>query len=177
MRYKITNFLRSFNKLYSVQRNYSSKEHKCTSLIYEENGDPLSKLDLVDSVLGTPKKNEVLVKMLASPINPADINMIQGVYPVRPKLPAIGGNEGVGEVMEVGSKVTNLKVGDWVVPALSGWGTWRSHALCEASDLLAVSNQLSPIAAATLAVNPCTAFRLPNVFKRNFNNFLLRFSI
>ena len=36
--------------------------------------------------------------VLASPVNPADINMIQGVYPLCPMLPAVGGNEGVGEV-------------------------------------------------------------------------------
>ena len=43
---------------------------------------------------------EVLVRMLAAPINPADINMIEGTYPVKPdKFPAIGGNEGVGEVL------------------------------------------------------------------------------
>ncbi|GLV34733.1 uncharacterized protein CBL_09214 [Carabus blaptoides fortunei] len=41
------------------------------------------------------KPNDVLVKMIASPVNPADINTIQGKYPVRPTLPSIPGNEGV----------------------------------------------------------------------------------
>ncbi|KAI3991392.1 hypothetical protein MKX01_006691, partial [Papaver californicum] len=57
------------------------------------------------------KENDVCVKMLASPINPSDINRIQGVYPVRPPLPAIGGYEGVGEVHDFGSVLKGLSLG------------------------------------------------------------------
>lgn len=45
-----------------------------------------------------------------------------GTYPIKPCLPAIGGNEGVGEVMAVGSKVEDINVGDWVLMANSGLG-------------------------------------------------------
>jgi len=63
--------------------------------VYKETGDPATVLHRTPIELsGDVKDGEVLVKMLAAPINPADINMIQGVYPVRPKLPAVGGNEG-----------------------------------------------------------------------------------
>lgn len=34
----------------------------------------------------------------------------------------MGGNEGVGQVMEVGDKVKTLKVGDWVIPRDAGIG-------------------------------------------------------
>lgn len=43
-----------------------------------------------------------------APINPADINQIQGTYGIRPPLPAIPGNEGVGTVREVGPDVSSL---------------------------------------------------------------------
>lgn len=76
--------------------------------------------------------------MLAASVNPADINTIQGVYPVKPKLPAIGGNEGVGEIAWVGSEVTCMKKGDRVIPNFSGWGTWRTIAICKPTDLLKV---------------------------------------
>lgn len=45
--------------------------------------------------------NQVYIRWLAAPINPADLNQIQGVYPVKPTLPAIGGNEGCGRVEKV----------------------------------------------------------------------------
>lgn len=40
-----------------------------------------------------------------------------GNYGILPKLPAIGGNEGVGQVVAVGSNVTRVKPGDWVILA------------------------------------------------------------
>lgn len=109
-----------------------------------------------------PKENflQVVVKMLAAPVNPADINTIQGVYPVKPAFPAIPGNEGVGEIVNIGEKVKRLKVGDWVVPASNAWGTWRTHAVCPESELQRITSGLNVVAAATLTVNPCTAYRM-----------------
>ena len=43
--------------------------------------------------------------MLQAPINPSDINTIEGKYPIKPPLPAVPGNEGVGVVREIGSEV------------------------------------------------------------------------
>ena len=43
---------------------------------------------------------QVMVKMLAAPIHPSDINTIQGTYAVKPTLPCILGNEGVAQVLQ-----------------------------------------------------------------------------
>lgn len=48
--------------------------------------------------------------------------MFSGTYAILPDLPAVGGNEGVAEVVEVGSQVKVLKVGDWVIPRDAGVG-------------------------------------------------------
>ncbi len=72
--------------------------------------------------LADPKDNEVLVKFKAAPINPADLNQIQGVYGSQPRLPAVAGNEGVAVVEKVGSGVKGLAVGDRVIPAAPGFG-------------------------------------------------------
>lgn len=34
----------------------------------------------------------------------------------------MGGNEGVAQIVEVGSKVKSLKLGDWVIPKDAGLG-------------------------------------------------------
>ena len=79
-------------------------------------------------------------------------------------LPAVGGNEGVAVVEKVGSKVTSVREGDWVIPAKSGFGTWRED--CVADEKVFVKMPFGaadgvPVAyAATLAVNPSTAYRL-----------------
>jgi len=73
--------------------------------------------------LGELTENAVRVRFLASPINPSDLNQIEGTYPVKPlELPAVGGNEGVARVEEVGKMVEGFKVGDLVVPAISALG-------------------------------------------------------
>lgn len=40
-----------------------------------------------------------------APINPSDINTIEGKYPITPELPGVPGHEGVGVVKAVGAKV------------------------------------------------------------------------
>ena len=47
---------------------------------------------------------------------------VPGTYAILPDLPAVGGNEGVGLVLEVGSQVKSLKPGDWVIPRDAGLG-------------------------------------------------------
>lgn len=76
--------------------------------------------------------------MLGAPVNPADINTVQGVYPIKPPLPAVPGNEGVGRVLSVGSDVKSLSVGDTVVPLDLGLGTWRTHGVWDANKWMKV---------------------------------------
>lgn len=132
-----------------------------TAIKFAKNGQPKEVLRQetynISQKLGA---KEVLVKMLAAPINPADINTVEGVYGITAKLPAIGGSEGVGQVTSVGSDVKSLKIGDWVIPAAPGFGTWRQEAVAEESSLMAIPNDIPKPYAATIAVNPCTAYRL-----------------
>lgn len=104
--------------------------------------------------------------MLVAPINPADINQIQGVYALKPALPAVGGNEGVGEVTEVGSEVQDLNTGDHVVlRADQCLGSWCRHLVVLEHQVLKIPAGLPVEAAATVSVNPCTAFRLLKDFE------------
>ena len=150
----------------SIQRVFYTHTARVSGFAvrYEQTGDPNKVLRGHTYSLPSLKHDEVLVRMLAAPVNPADINMIQGVYPIKPPMPAIGGNEGLAEVLEVGSDVLNLEAGDWVIPAVAGWGTWRTHAVCTPYDLMKIPRDISPIAAATMAVNPCTAYRMLHDF-------------
>ncbi|XP_038163032.1 enoyl-[acyl-carrier-protein] reductase, mitochondrial [Cyprinodon tularosa] len=137
----------------------------CQALIYCKNGDPSQVVQLEHVPVPQTGAKEVLVKLLASPINPSDINMIQGTYAILPDLPAVGGNEGVGQVIEVGSQVKSLKAGDWVIPRDAGLGTWRTEAVLAEEDVISVPNNIPLLSAATLGVNPCTAFRMLSDFE------------
>ncbi|XP_048860528.1 enoyl-[acyl-carrier-protein] reductase, mitochondrial isoform X4 [Brienomyrus brachyistius] len=139
--------------------------HICSALVYRENGAHTDVLRLERLALAPLDKHCVRLKILAAPVNPADINMLEGTYPVRPPFPAVGGNEGVGEVMEVGSDVTSLSPGDWAIPVGAGFGTWRTEAVCDANDIIKVPKDISLLGAATIGVNPCTAYRMLHDFQ------------
>lgn len=169
----IGSYLKTKNKMHQpfLQKIFSRKfvqhfkilhRNASYALAYESFGDPLSVLQKVpiqnERVL---KNNQVFLKYLASPINPADINTIQGVYPVKPEsFPAIAGNEGVAEVIRVGSNVKNVKVGDKVIPSAVATGTWATHAVLPEKDVIVIEKDVDNLFASQLTVNPCTAYRM-----------------
>ncbi|XP_023023589.1 enoyl-[acyl-carrier-protein] reductase, mitochondrial [Leptinotarsa decemlineata] len=146
------------NMLFTVNQTF--RRFSSLKLMYSEYGDPLKVVNKESEEISKPKNDQVLVKMLAAPVNPADINTIQGKYPSKPSLPAVPGNEGVAEVVEVGSNVTELEVGDHVVPTTNNLGTWRTHLILSQDCFLKVPKELGLVEAATLTVNPCTAYRM-----------------
>jgi len=141
-------------------RRFSTNEKTGKGLRFESYGTPEAVLQLTQFPLSAVQANQVLVKILASPINPSDINIIEGTYGVKSSLPAFGGNEGVAEVIAVGSNVTQIKTGDRVVPAKSGLGFWRTHAVLEGKDVRVVPSSIPVEQAACISVNPPTALRL-----------------
>lgn len=112
------------------------------------------------SLTDTPPDGHVHVKWLGAPINPSDLNMIQGVYPIKPPLPAVGGNEGYGRIEKVGNGVMNLRVGDHVIPAKAGHGMWRSDGHHKENDLFQIDSTLSLEQSCNIQVNPSTAYRM-----------------
>jgi trans-2-enoyl-CoA reductase len=97
--------------------------------------------------------------MLAAPINPADLNQIEGKYPVRPELPATPGFEGAGTIVELGTDVKSLTSGMLVILP-HNIGTWREAVAVTAEDLVVVPDGIDPVQAAMLKINPLTAWRL-----------------
>ena len=128
-------------------------------ICHHEYGSPeeVARIEAWD--LPTIAPNEVLVEMKASPINPADINRLEGRYPIRSPLPAIAGNEGAGIIAQIGSDVSNLRVGQPVI-SLDRVGNWCEAYVAEANSLIPLPNDIPLEQAAMLSVNPPTAWRM-----------------
>jgi mitochondrial enoyl-[acyl-carrier protein] reductase / trans-2-enoyl-CoA reductase len=120
-------------------------------------GDWSSSLAQVEIPAAAPAAGQVSVKFQAAPINPADLDVIAGTYGDLPKLPHFAGLEGVAVVDAVGVGA-KLKVGQRVIPARPGFGTWRSHAVAEESAFLPVASDIPIEYSAVLSVNPCSAY-------------------
>ncbi len=126
---------------------------------YAAHGNPMEVLRVESQPWPRPARGEVVVQMRAAPINPADLNQIEGKYPVRPQLPATPGFEGAGVVTELGENVSNLTIGALVILP-HNLGTWREAVAVEAGELVAVPPEIDPVQAAMLKINPLTAWRL-----------------
>jgi mitochondrial enoyl-[acyl-carrier protein] reductase / trans-2-enoyl-CoA reductase len=131
--------------------------------VYETHGNPAEVLRVVDLEWPEAAPNEVIVRMSAAPINPADLNSIEGKYPIKAPLPATPGMEGAGVVVEVGSAVRDLAVGTQVILP-HNFGTWREIAVIAAEKLTTSPPEIDPIQAAMLKVNPITAWRMIHDF-------------
>ncbi|KRY41102.1 oxidoreductase, zinc-binding dehydrogenase family [Trichinella spiralis] len=129
-------------------------------MVYAEYGDPSKVLHERTEELKPLSKGEVRYKMLAASINPSDINQVQGVYPVKPPLPAVGGGDCVMKIEELGPEVKEFQVGDWAIPSHPGFGAWRTCGITTPDHLIKVNNKLPAQYAATLSVNPSTAYRM-----------------
>jgi trans-2-enoyl-CoA reductase len=135
------------------------------AIVYEAHGKPEEVLRLEEQPVRQPAAGEALVRILAAPINPADLNQIEGKYPIRFPLPATPGFEGAGMVEAVGPGVQDLAVGAQVILP-HDLGTWREKAVVAAAKLTVVPNDIAPEQAAMLKVNPITAWRMLHDFVR-----------
>ncbi len=118
------------------------------------------RIRLTEKSLPKLRKGQVLVKMLAAPINPSDLVYLLGKYGLAPNNGAFVGFEGCGVVVEANAGL----YGAWLKGkrvALSAQpgndGVWAEYAITKANFCLPVRKELSDEQAATIIVNPCTS--------------------
>lgn len=131
-------------------------------LVFHQTGKPGEVLELTPFTPRPPEGGEVLVRILAAPINPADLNTIEGTYGVKPALPAVPGIEGCGVVEASGT--ADFQQGDRVI-FLRRAATWATHTTVAADSLFKLPPDIDPVQAAMLKVNPATAWRLLHGFE------------
>jgi trans-2-enoyl-CoA reductase len=130
-----------------------------SAAVYETHGNPTDVLRSESRPWPDPAPGEAIVQMRAAPINPADLNQIEGKYPVKAALPATPGFEGAGIVVDVAADVKDLSSGTLVILP-HNVGTWRDAVAVKADELIVVPTGIKPTDAAMLKINPMTAWRL-----------------
>lgn len=104
-----------------------------------------------------PRRGEVRIRMLASPINPSDLLMIQGRYGKKPPLPATPGFEGIG-IVEAGVGLLARRVlGKRVAVLNTGSGNWQEQVVIPARQAVPIAAGLTDEQGATFFVNPASA--------------------
>jgi NADPH:quinone reductase-like Zn-dependent oxidoreductase len=138
--------------------------------LHDYEGKPASLT--VDQVpVPRPGPGEVLVKLFAAPVNPSDLMFSTGNYGFKKPLPATPGFEGSGTVLEAGSGfMARFMKGRRVAcaaadPRATG-GTWAEYMVTSAQFCVPLGKKVEMEHAATMLVNPLTAWALMDEARR-----------
>ncbi len=114
---------------------------------------------------GSPDKGEVLIRQTAIGLNFIDVYFRKGVYPA-PGFPFVPGLEGAGVVLEVGTEVTVLSVGDRVAYASPPLGAYAEVRLMPADRLVKIPESIDDVTAAAMMLKGLTVqYLLRQVYK------------
>ncbi|WP_019854040.1 zinc-dependent alcohol dehydrogenase family protein [Actinopolyspora mortivallis] len=132
------------------------------AVVFRRHGVPEEVLDVLsDLPVPRPGGGQVLVRLHARPVNPADLLYVEGRYGRRAeRFPAAVGFEGSGTVEAVGEGASP-PVGARV--AVAARGTWREYVLAEADELVRVPDELPHEVACQATINPVTVLALLEV--------------
>ncbi len=117
-----------------------------------------------------PGKDEVLVKVAASPINPSDLAVLDGYYGFKNPPPIVPGGEGSGTVVAVGPGMMGRYFLGKRVACLNqgeGSGMWAEYAVRKAKGgVLPLHDSVSLEHGAMSIVNPLTACAFLEIAKK-----------
>ena len=118
-------------------------------------------LTLDDIEVPAPGQGQIKIKQHACGVNFIDTYFRIGMYPSPVGMPFVSGNEGAGQITEVGPGVTDLKVGDrvaYVVPL----GGYSAERLLPAERAVKLPDNISYDQAAAMMLKGMTAQYLLN---------------
>jgi trans-2-enoyl-CoA reductase len=139
---------------------YNVRELNLREFGKPEDGIELNPYQVSDEAIRL-NEDEVFVKLLAAPIEPADFMEIAGKYGTVPQqLPATMGVEGLFEVVKANKSSVNFQPGDWVLPIETNWGSWRSHGIGKESHFYKIPSDLDKEMCSMLKINGVTAYRM-----------------
>ncbi len=131
-------------------------------LIFKSTGEPKDVVELESVPTNDIPAGHLQLELLAAPINPSDINFIQGVYGIKPECPSTVGFEGVARVVATPDDCP-ISTGSLVMP-LKSFHTWQSQTSCLPEACIPLPDSIDPIQASMLSINPMTAWRLLSDF-------------
>jgi NADPH2:quinone reductase len=125
--------------------------------VHEFGGPEVMKLEEVPDL--QPGPGQVVVKVHAIGVNPAESYMRTGTYVIKPTLPYTPGADAAGVVASVGAGVNSVKAGDRVYTSGSLSGTYAEQTLCSESQIHLLPASISFDQGAAMGVAYGTAYR------------------
>lgn len=101
-------------------------------IVHQFNSEPQRALKIVEVDMRMPSANEILVKNHYAGVNATDIARMMGIAHSVHNTPYDLGVEALGEIVAVGSSISEYELGDIVVTALPGNG-YREYSTIDAN--------------------------------------------
>jgi NADPH2:quinone reductase len=158
----------SFTQLHSDRRKKQMDPNvQSAAIVMRQYGGPdVLRLEMVS--LPSLQPDEIRIRSLASAVNHSDLEIREGNWPIlKPNpFPYTPGLEVVGEVVEVGMNVSDVRVGDRVITMMQGLGGVRAqrpggyaeHVVVRASAVAPFAGDVDPLEMAALGLASVTAF-------------------
>ncbi|MBC7599416.1 MAG: zinc-binding dehydrogenase [Polaromonas sp.] len=125
------------------------------SVVFESFGVPEKVVTVQERSKPVPGKGQALVRMVLSPVHNHDLMTIEGLYGIKPELPAVPGTEAVGVVEALGEGVDGLKVGQRIAGGATR--TWAEYYLADMGRVVRVPEGVSDETACQLVSMPLSA--------------------
>src|SRR3974390_706043 len=125
--------------------------------VHEFGGPEVLKLEDVPDL--QPGAGQVVLRVHAVGVNPADSYVRTGTYASKPSLPYTPGFDAAGVVASAGAGVNSVKVGDRVYTSGSLSGTYAEQTLCTEAQVYPLPTNVSFEQGAAMGIAYGTAYR------------------
>ena len=140
------------------------------TLFFKEKGDAERVLNFGENNIPKLLFNEIRVKVLASPVNPADFMFIEKQYRLEPKFPQIAGFEGAGIIQENGG---DDKFPIKSIVAFRHKNVWAEFVNVPKDKVILLPENSSIEKASQLSLNPLTAWALLDELNTKENEWII----
>ena len=139
----------------------SAETPKTMKAIVAHECGPPAVLKYEDTPVPEPKENEILVRVIASGVNPADPLIVSGKYAKEfgTHLPLTPGYDIAGVVEKIGAKITKRKVGEHVYAYTLWGGGWAQFCLTNEGEAALMPSSTSFVQAAAVPLAALTAWQ------------------
>jgi NADPH:quinone reductase-like Zn-dependent oxidoreductase len=153
----------------SISADAEESADAMTAVVQYEYGEPDQCVGIDTRPIPTPGPNQVVVRMTASPINPSDLMFLRGIYGIRRPLPTTPGFEATGTVVSAGpGLLPRFWVGRRVACVVQDEdGCWADYFRVPILRCLPVPRRISDDQAATMLINPFTAWAMVDLARRS----------
>jgi NADPH:quinone reductase len=125
--------------------------------------------ELTETKVAEPGRDEILIKIDSSPINPSDNSFLKGLYSTKKTLPVIPGFEASGLVVATGNSFMSKRLLGKSVACFApadGNGSWAEYMVTKNTLAIPLKKNMDIEQGSMLMVNPLSVMAMVDIAKK-----------